>query len=175
MGFGDFMIEYKAIFGTLLGTIVTLVTTHFLKSKGKLMFEPQNWSLRFYKFVTGVEKEITSSEEASYALFNFELIIYNNSETPKSLKDIYLEIKDEKTQLNLILKNSNTARYSSGFRNIDEVKILNIAPKTMFCIPLEGNLDENTTKQIRNGMKVIFHAKDYKNKTYQTEIANISY
>lgn len=178
MSIYDILIEYKSIFGTILGSIVTLIVTHIIKKNGRLRFDFNNWKVDWYGEgeLSSIEA-IESFEKAKYLGFKFELIVYNGSEIPKSLKNICVEFKNSSNILIRPLKDLATKRHlSSGFmRIVDDIKVINLSPKQMTYIELEGYIPKEDYNKVKNNItKVYLVAKNHKRKKYKKGIAVIN-
>ncbi len=110
----DFLIAYQSVFASILTLIVTLVTTYFLRNIGKVDF----------KFL-----ELDFREEAR---LYFELVVYNKSDSPKSLYDFHIELIGNEQKINALIRDRETIPTSDeNITWIKQFKIINLPPKTM--------------------------------------------
>ncbi|GIN89868.1 hypothetical protein J22TS1_09190 [Siminovitchia terrae] len=136
MEVASYFLEFQGIIGTLLGVALTLFTTHLLKNSGKVNFEVLDEKLIYYnhdKYGRELIQEDTSDGELNYFKVSFIVNLYNDSETPKPIKNILLELVDEqnKTIDTVVLKDEETRQFISHSYYYDELHYLNIMPKQL--------------------------------------------
>lgn len=179
MSFWDLLIEYKAIFGTVLGSVATLVTTYLLRNLGKLQWDIKDWEFVMYSQdeCGGMIRTLDLSDIQSTS-FSFEIILYNSSDSQKSLKDISLEFNNSNNASIFIkLEDAQSKRYAdcAFFRILDETtNVLNVSPKLMTRFRFKGCLSYKNLEHLGNSFNVTMHALNHKNKKYRVPIATVN-
>jgi len=176
MSFWDLLIEYKAIFGTVLGSVSTLVITYLLRNLGKLHWDIKDWEYDLYGANNiGDIVVVKNFSQAHRFVYNFESVIYNSSESQKSLKDVRIEFKSNTTYITHGLKDSEEKIFAGcGYFMIhNDSTVLNLSPKHMANFRFEGTLGEEELRELGVDFKVLLFAKDYKNKIHRIPIASI--
>ncbi|MGP4061494.1 hypothetical protein [Halobacillus sp. H74] len=130
----DILREFQAIIGTLLGVFLTLITTHFLRSTGRVTVRLKTHQLDLSKQddIGGFEP-VYSYKNTENARLNLVVEFYNSSETMKTIDDIKLEFLDnkKKSYFSTKLKDSETAKRLGGGIQMDEITHLNLEPKRL--------------------------------------------
>ena len=174
--FWDFLIEYKAIFASILTLIATLVVTQILRNIGKIQFtftkldfkitvpDASNQSVEY----SNIEKKSTFRE----VILRFELILYNDSETSKSLSDFSIELTGKNDKAIFPIK--DTATTKSDKRGLmfwtEELMIINLPPKTMSHYKLKCYPNKNFIKD--EEYKIYFICKNTKGKIIRKYISS---
>lgn len=177
MDITQILIEYKSVSAAILGSVATLIVTSLIKNQGKIHFSIDNWKIIFYsQDEIGAIVPIDNYKDALYCSFSFDLILYNNSEVPKSLKDVKIRFENQNSSIEIILSDSCNQKYSvSGIPLFNEIKVINVPPKQMYHIKSQGNLSEsNFTKIKENTNNVFLLTTDYRNKIYKKLIDVVS-
>ncbi len=146
--FWQFLIEYQAVFASILTLIVTLFATHILRNMGKInfTFSSVQFNIQYrnsYGEIIEVERITDKTiEDLHGAVLRFELILYNKSETLKSLSNFQIECITKSNNIKLPIRymlmskpNENTT-ITYGY----ELKLVNLIPKNMSYYILESYL-----------------------------------
>ncbi|WP_337020457.1 hypothetical protein [Oceanobacillus massiliensis] len=129
----EFITENQGIFGAVFGTVATLITTHLLKSVGRVKVELLDIKLNYTKF----DNRIGTSEPAQGILdaeevkINFNIKCYNSSEVPRILDNLeVICYSDSKKPLFTgVLSDTGTHKSNGYFVRYDELFFINIPPK----------------------------------------------
>lgn len=176
MDITQILIEYKGVFAAILGSLSMYIVTTLLKNYGKLNYNIENWKIIFYK----QDEElglcpVSNLEEALHCEYSFDLILYNSSDNPKSLRDIKMTFENgNNILLGMALKESSTLKYSIGGTSskVDDIKVINIPPRQMINVKLQGYLNEENYSLIKNkDINLILTTKNYKNKLHKKFIS----
>ena len=167
--------EFDGIIGAILGSVITLIVTDILKSKGKLKIYLMKGQGNFYYNVMGFHQTYRESKEdkLSYYKYELELNIYNSSDSFKFIRDIKLIVSNgDKFILEDEIMDEETRVYNQHFSHIDPAKIYNIAPKIVMPLKLSFSLSDKEYKSIDTKKKVKFEISyiDDKNKNRKIKI-----
>jgi multimeric flavodoxin WrbA len=97
MNIWEFLIKIQGIIGALLGVIVSLVTTYWLKYSGQIKTSVDDWDI-YYMYQDEYHNNGVKTKNLSQAEtvgFKLEIFFYNSSEVHKSLKNIVLNFGDD--------------------------------------------------------------------------------
>lgn len=151
--FLELLKEYEGIIGAVFGSVTTLITTDFLRKKGKCKIY-----LVFFEGKYKTYNDVGCYKENDSDFYSYEIHckyqVYNGSDIPKIMRDFKVSfIKDTQEVYSVIPKDKTTARISNKAYNIEEMEIFNISPKEIRVIEQsvyvsEKDLDliEATTK-----------------------------
>lgn len=177
--FWNFLIEYQAVFASILTLTVTLVVTHILRSMGKIDFSFSNFdfkvtilnSLNEYIEYSNITNDKIDSLRG--IIIRFEMIIYNSSDMPKSLTSFNIELEN-KNSCNLILpiEDRTTSRTVAQALWMDELKILNISPKNMLHLKLISSSNNISELLYPDKYNIYFTCKNTKGKTIRKYISS---
>ncbi|MDU4889785.1 MAG: hypothetical protein E6344_07345 [Clostridium sp.] len=173
----SFIKEFEGIIGALLGVIITMLMNEYLKSKGKIKYYFDNFVIRY--MATDNEGCYGSVEkEAAYESieYEFNMQIYNTSESKKILREIKIQFISDELEIETTPKDSSTSRKYGGGYVCDSINIININPKEILEISIEGYIDicESDIKKLKNINKVFMLAKDSNDKTIKKLIKDYS-
>lgn len=136
--------EFEGLIGAILGSISTLMVTHWLKNSGKLIFDVKHYNKNFYvQDDYGQLIDAETLNEDGYAELSFEIDIYNTSESLKVLNNIHFEfIDDNNTVIHSgKLKDLDTRRLLGGMQRYDELEFMNCNPKELSKKKLQINFN----------------------------------
>ena len=172
-----FIKEFEGIIGAVLGTVATLITTNILKGLGKLNVYVMNSTGKFNYNVNGFIQKDRESKEDKLCGYDHKLVLnlYNSSDSPKFLRDLKLNVFNEKEFLFAIdMQDENTRRFSAGISKADNAKIYNIEPRIAIELSLSFYLTEKDYRKINNNKKVRFVISyiNNKNKIKKFDIFN---
>ncbi len=169
--------EFEGIMGALLGVIITMLMNEYLKSKGNIKYYFDNFNINYM----GVDEEGTCTEigkEKEYTTIEYEanIQIYNTSESIKILRDIKMQFVSKDIIIESTPRDKSTSRkYAGGFTS-DEINIVNLKPKEILEIRIEGYIHKcsKDINKLKNIDKVYMIAKDSNDKLVKELIKDYS-
>ena len=176
--FWQFLIEYQSIFASLLTLIVTLIVTHILRNMGRTYFT----FLEHNFYITTQDSDgfviskpnINKSDYSKIngAGFTFELILYNNSESPKSLSGFNIELISDSSKITVSIDDKATTKSirDGAISHTDELKVANLPSKNMSHYKLHCNIPKQNLKDEK--YTVFFICKNTKGKTIRKYISS---
>ncbi len=167
--FIEILPKYDGIVGALLGVIVTMILTQWLKSFGKIRFYVIEKNIDFKKQKEG---EIASyqiectKEEAETVSLKAKIEIYNGSEVSKILRDIRFVFYDEKKKklLSITPEDKSTQRFAAATYWRDELYNINILPKQILVFELVRHFHNENAELIKKGRTLFLEAKNHRGK-----------
>ena len=166
----DILLKFQGIIGALSGVLLALITTQLLKSVGKTYYYFSNWEGNFYGNFNGRQGKTDIISEADSFKYSFKIQIYNSSEIIKILKDITIEIhNDKKIVKNVPIDTGKTEYRDNRYTKSYNLNILNIVPKQILELELHGYIMKSGTNlnDLSKIDAVYFVGHDYKNKKIQ--------
>lgn len=161
--------EFDGIIGAILGSVITLIVTYILKSKGKLKIYLMSGEGKFYYNVDGYFETFRESKEdmLCYYMYEFELNICNNSDSFKFIRDMKLIVSNgDKFIFEDKINDEGTRVYSQNISHTESARLYNIAPKIALPLKLSFSLPADEYKKLNIKDKVKFEISyiDDKNK-----------
>lgn len=159
---------FEGIVGALLGVIITMLMNEYLKSKGKIKYYYENIDIKYRgRDEYGCYIEIGNEKDYENIEYEFKFQLYNTSESKKILRDIKIKFVSGNSVIETIPKDSNTRRAYAGGFTCDEINIINVNPKEIIEVNIEGYLSKSTEdiKKFKSIDKVYMLAKDSNNRT----------
>jgi hypothetical protein len=159
--------EFEGIIGVVFGSVATLVTSHLLKNIGQLHIYFDYWDAYYQgRDSSGGVKRVDPGDQPFTFEFFFEVDIYNSSDNFKILRNVCASFERKgKEQLETLL-------YQSKSLKIDEIKVVNVSPKTILHFDLYGYIGEDQLDKILNADKVYLKFLNEKNRTIRKLISN---
>lgn len=175
--FWQFLIEYQSIFASLLTLIVTLILTHILRNMGRTYFTFLEYN--FYistQDSDGFEISKPNINKSDYsdihgAGFSFELILYNNSESPKSLSGFNIELISNSSKI--VLPATTKSIRGGAISHMDEIKVANLPSKNMSHYKLHCNIPKQNLKDEK--YTVYFLCRNVKGRTIRKYISTYQF
>lgn len=172
--FISFIKEFEGIIGALLGVIITMLMNEYLKSKGKIKYYFSNFTINYMGVDKGIYRSFDKESDYSSIEYEFNIQIYNTSESKKILRDIKIQFISDELEIKVVPKDSSTRRgYAGGF-TCDNIGVININPKEILEMKVEGHIGSQDTdiKKLKNIKKIYMIAKDSKDKIVKKLIVN---
>jgi len=169
--------KFEGIIGALLGVVVTMLMNEYLKSKGKIRFYFQDFKLKYLeKNSEGGYEECEKEKDYTLVRYNFKVQLYNSSENRKILRDIKIVFVGNKGTIYNIVQNTDSRRVNFDRLISDDVNIINLNPKEIIEIGLEGQISKSSgdIKILRDIDKIYLIAKDSKDRSIKKIIKNYS-
>lgn len=169
--------KFEGIIGALLGVIITMIMNEYLKSKGKIKFYFDNYKTRYMgRNEECCYAEVEVEEEYETFEYDFNMQLLNTSENKKILRDIKLQFQIQGIVFESTPKDKDTnRRYAGGYKS-DEINIINLKPKEITDIKVEGYISKREMDiiQLKDIDKVYFVAKDGNDKTVKKIIKDFT-
>ena len=164
--FINFIKDFEGIFGAILGSASTLIITDILHKKGRLKFYLMDYNGEYWyesnENYYGPTKDKEYGQEIESYRFQFTLDIYNTSELPKIMRDLKIEVYDNKKLLTSIpVNDEETRRVVSRCITVDQTTVFNFNGKETVNIILSAEIPKEFASQLNN--KNIFLKLNYKN------------
>ncbi|MBT2640065.1 hypothetical protein J7I80_14635 [Bacillus sp. ISL-41] len=151
-----------AVLGTVLGSISTLLVTHWLKNVGQVSLKLKEYDIQYYKSDDyGGRSPIDMLEEADYADLQFEIDIYNSAENVKTINDINFQLIDDTNAVIHTGKFNDieTGRMSAGAYRYDSLSFLNCKPKELAKKELKICFSSSDILLLKITKKIVIEAK----------------
>ncbi|UAL46441.1 hypothetical protein K7887_16195 [Sutcliffiella horikoshii] len=150
-----------AVLGTVLGSISTLLVTHWLKNIGKVSLKLKGYDFQYYKSDYGVPASIDMLDEADSADLHFEIDIYNSAENVKTINDIQFQLIDDTNTIIHTgkLNDIETGRMVAGAYRYDSFTFLNCKPKELAKKELKIYFSSTDIHLLKITKKIIIEAK----------------
>ncbi|MET3699365.1 hypothetical protein SAMN05877753_1116 [Bacillus oleivorans] len=127
----DLVKSFEGIIGAVLGSVITLITTHFLKKAGTITSNiiGVEYDFRNYQ-INGQGKAVETVEMADHASIEINIDFFNNSESYKSINDLRVSLYDDNKQkiFEVVPNDEDTRRRTSYGSTSDKLEYLNISP-----------------------------------------------
>lgn len=174
MNYVKAILKYEGIIGAVVGSVSTLVATSLLQSMGRLYFYCENFDDHYFRnTVSGppaiiLSKNLTA-EIVSFVSASFNVKFFNNSDIPKVLKSVHIEVvysgKLVEQPLLCITKSEDLGYNSIEY---DVVEFINIPSRKLISFNFQCRIDEvdDFKALIKNG-KLFFVAVDHRGKRYK--------
>ncbi|MBQ7240657.1 MAG: hypothetical protein IJS56_04365 [Bacilli bacterium] len=164
--FINFIKDFEGIFGAILGSATTLIITDILHKKGRLKFYLMDYNGEYWyeskEKHYGPTKDKKYGQEIESYRFQFTLDIYNTSELPKIMRDLKIEVYENKKLLTSIpVNDEETRRIVSRCITVDQTTVFNFNGKETVNIILSAEIPKEFAGQLTN--KNIFLKLNYKN------------
>ncbi|MGE8207825.1 hypothetical protein ACQKP0_25495 [Heyndrickxia sp. NPDC080065] len=156
-----FLKEFEGIIGAIIGSISTLIVTHWLKNTGKLTLVINDVIKEYSRLSdSGNWVTIDTLTEDSYAKLKFSIEIYNYSENIKTLNNVRYELIDDSNKVihEGKLFDSETGVFSAGAHRYDKFEFLNCNPKQLVKKKLRISFDPSDVLLLRITEKIIIRA-----------------
>lgn len=151
-----------AVLGTVLGSISTLLATHWLKNRGEITFKVKEFITQYeVDDGFGSKKSIDYLKDEGYAKLLFSVDIYNSSENIKTLNNIHIELVDDinKVLFKGKLKDLDSAVYSGGATRLDDFEFINCKPKELVKKQLQKSFEPSNILLLSYAKKIIIKAE----------------
>lgn len=158
------MLDYQgiigAIAGTVLGTISTLITTHILRSYGRV--ETSIFDVRFDEF------EQNPLNSSNVIRLDFKVKFYNSSESTKVLDDLELVFLDGKgvELLRIAPDDRETLRSSRSFVHVDKLYFVNLSPKQLTLKKLQIEVSDRSLSELEEIKTIKLHYVNKRKKNH---------
>ncbi|EKQ56255.1 MULTISPECIES: hypothetical protein [unclassified Clostridium] len=161
-----FISKFEGIIGALMGVVATLITTQLIKNLGKLYFYFYDYDIKYYgQNEYHIHSEMDDLSKSNSCHYRVRMQLYNSSETIKVLKDMKIEfVLGEKSIINKPNNEENVVK-RAGFNDYKDFNFINIPPKELIEIKINGNIHDNNMIKMGNIKKIYFIAKNHKNRT----------
>jgi len=169
--------EIFGLIGALLGTILGWILNTISRG-GKLNIYVTSWKENFTFNKRGVMSPSTSIEESSNYDYELEMDIYNSSSDTKIMRNIKIVFRNQKEVLFVSTPyDSSTKRFVARHFSLDELKTINISPKTVATIRLERNLwlEDSKNDLIWFANNILLSYIDSKNKNKTIFVQKVDY
>lgn len=156
------------IIGTVIGSVSTLIVTHVLKNTGWLYFYFKDWRMLFLSASEfGDIVEVPCVKEASTCEYSAVLQVYNSSEVARVLRDITIEFICKEGTFECVPHDSRTRG------STDPLTYINLPPKQLVEIQLQGVVDSNRLPLLELLREVHFVALDHKGRKVRRRIFQV--
>ncbi|SIT91607.1 hypothetical protein [Edaphobacillus lindanitolerans] len=146
----DLIKSFEGIIGAVLGSVLTLITTHLLKKAGGLTSNINIDNVNITEDKDGFFKNVESLKEADHAKVELVVDFYNSSEIYKSISDIKVDFYDGKKLIYSIpLSDSDTRKTGKIFTAFDEFEYLNVAPNELVKKKLFFEFNQNNIEILK--------------------------
>ena len=164
-----FISKFEGIIGALMGVVATLITTQLIKNLGRIEFYFNEYEDKLWRFDRGGIEILDKSDtiKAEYYDYKFRIELYNSSESIRILRDLRIGFQLEDKFIYGKLNNSDEIIHDKFRNTTHELNIINIPPKQIVEINIEGNIKKENLTDNLNIKEVLFFAKDHKNKIYK--------
>lgn len=175
----EFLKEFQGIIGTILGVVVTLITTDIIRRFGKIDMHLSKYKMEFLKRTNNelgdVKDEVVNDfDDVDLFSYSFEVAFYNSSDINKSLFDVRIEFVDVDNKVYVeIPYNQDKTQFTGHVWKHEEIDTIELEPKRLKLIRLNGWLHRDklvnltSTTHIR---KVYLVARNQKNKKVKRKI-----
>ena len=134
----EMQIAIVGVIGTLAGTVLGWLLNN-ISQTGKLNFHLLKWQDEFKFNSSGVLKPSSSKEETKHYSYKLSLDIYNSSGETKIMRDIEIVFANRKKILFSDTPKDDSTVYKTQFSwRYDDLKAINIAPKTVLTLDLHN-------------------------------------
>jgi len=169
------LVALKEIFLVLAGGVCGAFGIFIVERLGKIHCAVENWQIKYLResqnSMGGLQrKEVKDIIECNVCEYSMELDLFNSAGIPKALRDIYIEFKGKGFSISNKASDSNSRTYKHGSTQIQPLKYINLEPKKMVHLTLEGRLRSEEAKVIYQGASVFLKALDHKGKTFKSKL-----
>jgi hypothetical protein len=143
--------------GALMGSISTLIVSHWLKNSGKVTINVVDYSIKhFVSDGGGGLKEVDSIKEDGTSKVSIIIDIYNKSESTKTLKNIKYQLLDENNDVmhEEVFRDSSTRKFIGGANRYDDFEYINCNPKELIRKELITNYPPDKILLLRISKKL---------------------
>ena len=164
-----------AIFGSLLGIVGTMITTQYLKNKGNIRVVLIDSIYNIYGWVDGYYKDDIDFENASGLSLDFNIELYNESESPKYLNNFNIELFDVNGEklIRLELDSLDSKRLAAGAIRYDSISYINVEPKKIMKQGFHCNVSFENNDHLKNFKKICFNYTDVTEKVNSILVVNV--
>lgn len=169
------LLMLKDILLVLVGGICAVFGSFIFKRLGKIRCAVENWQIKYLNESQNSmggfqQKEVKNIKECNVAEYSLELDLFNSTEIPKALRDIYIEFKGKGFSISNKPSDSKSRTFKYGSTQIQPLKYVNLEPKKMVHLILEGRLKSEEAKVIYQGASVFLKALDHNGKTFKSKL-----
>lgn len=157
-----------------MGVVATLITTQLIKNLGKIYFYFYGYDIKYYgQNEYHVHSEMEDLSKANSCHYKVRMQLHNSSEIIKVLKDMKIEfVLGEKSIFNKPNNEDNVVK-RAGFNEHRDFNFINISPKELIEININGNIHDNNMIEMSNVKKIYFIAQDHKNRNIKKLIKKL--
>jgi len=174
----EFLKEFQGILGAVLGVVVTLTTSEFLRRIGRRRMYIRSNRIEFLKRENnfGEIRDTPTDKFEEVSLFSYEIsvAIYNSSDIYFSLFDLQLEFQMENGNVFFHYPyDSDKTKFSTSWVH-ELFSSIDIEPKKLKIINMIGWIHKEQLGELtQSGVlkKAFLVAKNHKNKQFRKKIA----
>lgn len=162
--------------------IATLVTTHLLRSGGKITIKVNSSS--FEKLTadsSGGEKVVDLWTDAERVEYRFDLDFFNSSDIPKNLRAVSIEIKSEiKKPINLKAyiprKIEPSVGMTYGFPNpFEELRVINLPSREIINFKLSGSIKKEEIQSSQGKIDFFYKGEFPNGRIFREKLISIKF
>lgn len=160
----------------IVGSIGTLIASHLLRTSGRITVDLTRSSITLSKQNPdghGEEVGTLYLDEAAKLNISLGMDIYNSSDIPRSLRDLWIEVKSKGKLVAGTRPSVLNDMRKSEYDIYRKLEIINLPPKALAHLDLMGWINVSSYQKLKGSLNFSFKAEYPNRKVFRVFRANL--